>query len=49
MIFCKFLITNECGTVFGRQGPEAILDCKATHRVVGKTPAVKSCLADQAT
>ncbi len=22
VIFCKVLITNECGTVFGRQGPE---------------------------
>ncbi len=22
VLFYKFLITNECGTVFGRQGPE---------------------------
>ncbi len=22
VIFCKFLITSECGIVFGRQGPE---------------------------
>ena len=22
VLFCKFLITNECEIVFGRQGPE---------------------------
>ena len=28
VLFCKFLITNGCGTVFGRQGPEV-------HKIAG--------------
>ncbi len=53
VLFYKLLITNECGTVFGRQGPEftkspgAILDRRATRRVAGRTPAIKSSHPDQ--
>ncbi len=28
VLFCKFLITNGCGIVFGRQGPEV-------HKIAG--------------
>jgi len=35
MTFCKLLITNGCGIVFGRQGPEV-------HKIAGSDFAPQS-------
>ena len=37
VLFCKFLITNECAIVFGRQGPEV--------RILSPRPVIRKKVA----